>query len=177
MTSEEMRKHGGITKTKASPSALRTIDGSCHSSFDTTIVVCHSAPDRSSPRKVLLRWSKPICLREGADSFFEKKPTKCRSPDVEGWCRYEAFDAGTLASACRLAQAQFSHQRPDPFAFRQTHRRLRVAAISEDPRRRDLHHVDRALLVSRSDSRRQCLDRPNLVKMAQGDQETQATRL
>src|SRR6266853_171149 len=60
---------------------------------------------RSAPRKVLLHSGKLICFPESADSFFEKEPTKYRSPDVGGWCRYEAFHARPLASASRLAQA------------------------------------------------------------------------
>src|SRR5207247_3499569 len=88
-----------------------------------------------------------------ADSFRKKKPEECCSPDVARWGAYKAFHPRPIASTTGLAQAQFSHQRPDPFAFYKARWRLRAASISEDPRRRDLHHLYRTRFVSRANSR------------------------
>src|SRR6266699_2291119 len=93
-------------------------------------------------RKILLHPSELISFSESADSFFEKKPEEHRSPKIGGWRFPETFDPCSLASAPGLAQTQFPHQRPDSFAFCQAFRRPRSTAVSKNPERRNLHHLD-----------------------------------
>src|SRR5207249_10535792 len=86
-------------------------------------------------------------------SFSKEKPEEYRSPDIRGWRGYQAFHACALASTSRLAQAQFSDQRPDSFAFHQARWRSCAAALSENPRTRSMHYLDRARFVFDSNAR------------------------
>jgi L-ascorbate metabolism protein UlaG (beta-lactamase superfamily) len=76
-----------------------------------------------------------------------------------------------------LAQAQFSDQRFDSVAFCKAIRGGDATSIPEGSRRRNLHYLDWARVISDSNARGQHLDRPDLVEMAQGDQTTKAARV
>jgi hypothetical protein len=88
-------------------------------SAQSTLIV---GDDRSSAQKLLLHWGDLICFLGRADSFFKEKSEKYRSSSVRGWRCCKAFHAGAIAPFAGLAQAQFSHQRPHPFAFHQARR-------------------------------------------------------
>src|SRR2546423_8690235 len=106
-----------------------------------------------------------------AESFFEK--TQDCPPRATS--RREEVEAGEIASRQRLDQAQFYHERLDPLALYQTLGHTRAAAFSKSAARPNLHHLDRARVVSDSNARGQCVDRSDLVDVAERDQATQRT--
>ena len=105
-------------------------------------------------------------VRLSAESFFEK--AEDRSPCAGS--RREKIQASEAPPWKRLDQTQFHYQRVDPIAIYETFPGAdRPALVSEGPARPDLHHLDRPRLVSDPDPRYECVDRSDLVDVAQRD--------